>query len=124
MAASPVLCDTGAAKFMNTRLRRVLLGLPFAIALAVILWMAHSTMVLRQEPVYQGKPLSYWVTRVGEIEEFNGAPEDAVAAIRSIGPKAVPFLLKWMPQRKPQRPALLQRFMEWFSGWFSHPEVK
>jgi hypothetical protein len=109
---------------MNARSRLVLLGLPFAILIAVILWVAHPTMALRNEPVYQGKPLSYWVTRVGQIEEFHGAPEDAVAAIRSIGPKAVPFLLEWMPHRKPQRPVLVEQFSQWFSRWFFHPTSK
>jgi hypothetical protein len=51
-----------------------------------------------EEPAYQGKPLRYWVTKVGKIEEYHGAPEDAVAAIRAIGAKAVPFLLDWMPR--------------------------
>ena len=49
---------------------------------------------LGKEPVYKGIPLSSWVDKVGQ---YNGAPEDAVAAIRAIGPKAVPFLLEWMP---------------------------
>src|SRR5271157_5129383 len=60
-----------------------------------------------EEPVYDGKPLSYWVTKAGQIEEFNGVPEDAVAAIRAIGPKAVPFLLNWMP-----RPETLHQYAD------------
>lgn len=59
---------------------------------------------LGKEPVYQGKPLSSWVDKVGEIERYNGAPEDAVAAIRAIGPKAVPFLLEWMPHPGAEHP--------------------
>ncbi len=57
-----------------------------------------------EQPVYQGKPLSYWVTRVGEIEEYNGAPEDAVQAIQVIGTNAVPFLLDWMPHPGAEHP--------------------
>lgn len=59
---------------------------------------------LGKEPVYQGIPLSSWVDKVGQIERYNGAPEDAVAAIRAIGSNAVPFLLEWMPQPQAHRP--------------------
>ncbi|HTV43266.1 MAG TPA: HEAT repeat domain-containing protein [Candidatus Sulfotelmatobacter sp.] len=58
---------------------------------------------LGQEPVYQGVPLSAWVIKAGQFD-YNGAPEDAVAAIRAIGPKAVPFLLEWMPRPGAEQP--------------------
>lgn len=63
-----------------------------------------SRIALREEPFYEGKPLSFWVKKVGQIEEYNGAPEDAVAAIRAIGPRAVPFLLEWTPHPGAERP--------------------
>jgi HEAT repeats len=66
---------------------------------------------LGKEPVYQGKPLSVWVIKVGQIEKYNGAPEDAVAAIRAMGPKAVPFLLEWMPHPGAEKP------VEGAPGW-------
>ena len=66
---------------------------------------------LGKEPVYQGQPLSLWVMKVGQIERYNGAPEDAVAAIRAIGPQAVPFLLEWMPHPGVENP------VEGFPGW-------
>jgi len=59
---------------------------------------------LGKEPVYQGKPLSFWVDKIGQIERYNGAPKDAIEAIRAIGPKAVPFLLEWMPHPGAERP--------------------
>ncbi len=80
---------------MKTRWRPLLLGLGFALLLATAFLVGH-----REEPVYQGKPLSYWVTKLGS-DELHGAPKDAVAAIRAIGPKAVPFLLEWMPHDHP-----------------------
>jgi hypothetical protein len=58
---------------------------------------------LGEEPVYQGKPLSVWVVKLGS-DELHGAPKDAIAAIRVIGPKAVPFLLAWMPHPDAKRP--------------------
>ncbi len=66
---------------------------------------------LGSEPVYQGKPLSLWVIKAGQIERFNGAPADAVAAIRSIGTNAVPFLLEWMPHPGAERTA--EGFPDW-----------
>lgn len=66
---------------------------------------------LGQEPVYQGKPLSAWVIKAGQIEEYNGVPEDAAAAIRTIGPKAIPFLLEWMPRPGAEQP------VEGAPGW-------
>ena len=66
---------------------------------------------LGKEPVYQGKPLSLWVIKAGQIERFNGAPEDAVAAIRAIGFKAVPFLLEWMPHPGVEEP--VEGYPDW-----------
>ncbi len=66
---------------------------------------------LGKEPVYQGKPLSSWVDKVGQIERYNGAPEDAVAAIRAIGSNAVPFLLEWMPHPGAEQP--VEGFPDW-----------
>lgn len=66
---------------------------------------------LGQEPVYQGKPLSVWVIKAGQIEEYNGAPEDAVEAIRAIGTNAIPFLLEWMPHPGAEQP------VEGAPGW-------
>src|SRR5437899_11447096 len=94
---------------MKKRWRLVLAGLGFAILLATVFMLGRL-----KEPTYQGKPLSYWVARLGS-DEIHGAPKDAVAAIRAIGPKAVPFLLEWMPHRQPHRPAWLTRIWEWCS---------
>jgi hypothetical protein len=59
---------------------------------------------LGEEPVYQGKRLSAWMDKFGENEEYNAPKEDAVAAVRAIGPKAVPFLLAWMPHPGQEKP--------------------
>ena len=58
---------------------------------------------LGKEPVYEGIPLSSWVTRLGS-DEIHGAPEDAVTAVRAIGSNAVPFLLEWMPHPGAEHP--------------------
>lgn len=66
---------------------------------------------LGKEPVYDGKPLSSWVDKVGEIERYDGAPKDAVQAIQTIGPKAVPFLLEWMPSPGAEKP--VEGYPDW-----------
>jgi hypothetical protein len=114
---------------VNPRRRQFLLG--FALLLAVALGLfftappqlkppeSSSTPVVRlppvptEEPIYQGRPLRYWVIKAGQIEEYNGVPPDAAAAIRAIGSNAVPFLLKWMP-----RPEMLHQEKEsGVPGW-------
>jgi HEAT repeat protein len=99
------------AGLMKTRRRLLLVGLAFAILLVTAFLIGH-----REEPVYQGKPLSYWVTRLGS-DELHGARKDAVEAIRAIGPKAVPYLLEWMPHGQPRRPPWLERSWQWCLGW-------
>ena len=98
----------------NSRLRQLLFGFGLIIVVAavfiglkaaarrsaapVVRWPA----VPHEEPVYQGKPLSYWVIRAGDIG-LNGAHQDAIEAIRAIGSNAVPFLLDWMPHYETTR---------------------
>jgi len=60
------------------------------------------------EPTYQGQPLSDWIKILNggwlssrwwpEINEIEGGAE-AEQAIEHIGPSAVPFLLKRIPER-------------------------
>jgi hypothetical protein len=72
---------------------------------------------LGKEPVYKGKPLSFWVNKIGQIERYNGTPQDAIEAIRAIGPKAVPFLLEWMPHPGAERP--VEGFPECEFAWWA-----
>jgi hypothetical protein len=74
---------------------------------------------LGKEPVHQGKPLSWWVFRLGE-DELHGAPPEAVEAVRAVGAKAVPFLLEWMPHPGAERP--VEGYPDWSdveSGWWA-----
>ena len=95
---------------MNTRMRQLLVGLGLLVAVAGFLWFkapfqqSHAPVVRlpavpHEQPVYQGKTLSYWVIKAGKID-LDGAPKDAIEAIRAIGSNAVPFLLDWMPRRE------------------------
>ena len=74
---------------------------------------------LGKEPVYEGIPLSSWVTRLGS-DEIHGAPEDALTAVRAIGSNAVPFLLEWMPHPGAEEP--VEGFPNWSdveSAWWA-----
>jgi hypothetical protein len=98
---------------MNTRVRQLLIGLGLLIAVGGFLWFKTPTRVKppqqspapvvrlpavpHEQPVYQGKPLSYWVIEA-EKRDLDGTPKDAIEAIRAIGSNAVPFLLDWMPR--------------------------
>lgn len=70
-----------------------------------------------RQPAYGGKQLREWVTELGE-ETKPGAPPDKEAeqAIRHIGSRAVPYLLRWIPsesspwQRK--LPGLAEQWLE------------
>src|ERR1039458_2870658 len=95
---------------MNTRMRQLLIGLGLLVAVVGFLWFkapfqqSHAPVVRlpvvpHEQPVYQGKPLSHWVIKAGEID-LNGVNKDAIEAIRVIGSNAVPFLLDWMPRRE------------------------
>jgi HEAT repeat protein len=63
-------------------------------SLLVVLLIAFAWFLLRQgEPVYQGKPLSYWLDpkRVGQGDE-----QEADIAIRAMGTDAIPTLLSML----------------------------
>jgi hypothetical protein len=66
------------------------------------------------------------VTTVGRIEDSadNAVPTNAITAIRAISPKAVPFLLEWMPHRMPQRPVFVDRFLDFVPRRFLKPKPK
>ncbi len=53
-----------------------------AVCLSVAIWLRP------REPMYQGKPVSYWVDRLLEPD-----PGPAQIAVREFGPKATPFIL-------------------------------
>ncbi len=77
---------------MKPRIRNTLILL-LAAVLGCVLWQALSY----REPVYQGRPLTYWLAAF-EIEEFPGKPDfnEGVNAVRAAGTKAVPILLRML----------------------------
>src|SRR5438105_61664 len=71
--------------------RLILIVVPVAALVIALVWGTTRA----REPEYQGKKLSEWVDLISrEIDPSR--PTEADIAIRQIGPKAVPYLVKWM----------------------------
>jgi len=72
--------------------RRILFYLAAGIFLAWFAWLVLTP----HEPVYQGKPLSVWLEEANESEvvDYDSANPEAVNAIRQIGIKALPELVR------------------------------
>src|SRR3954469_24062050 len=66
-------------------------------ATACVIWILIVLFQNRREPVYNSKPLSYWVTHVNDI-----TPEGPTArmAVYEIGAPAVPYLIKQLERRE------------------------
>jgi peptidoglycan/xylan/chitin deacetylase (PgdA/CDA1 family) len=62
-----------------------------AAFLAALLWFALPP----SEPKYKGVTLSRWLERYGYEVDADQERNEAAEAVRHIGPKAIPFLLKW-----------------------------
>jgi len=66
-----------------------------AVLLAALLAVVGWQVMRRQEPVYQGKPLSSWLI----ASATTGSPEaqeQANAAVRQVGTNALPTLLRML----------------------------
>ncbi len=71
------------------------LGLLALVALALVVFFCTQ----KREPVYEGKPLSYWL--LVSPEGPNGAAAEKNNAIHAIGSNAVPFLVRWESYERP-----------------------
>jgi hypothetical protein len=80
---------------MSNRQRMTL----FVVLSATIVLLVYMVLVWNQpkEPVYQGKPLSYWV--FANARPVDKDRPDPAAAIFATGTNAVPYLLKWAEQK-------------------------
>jgi HEAT repeat protein len=93
---------------MGKRLQ-ITLAVVLVVLAGVILWLA-----LREpEPIYQGKPLTSWLTEriYGQMDEYGPEPADpARDAIRAIGTNALPVLLKMLHTKdSPLKGKLIER---------------
>jgi len=78
-------------------IRRQRLTLFAAFAAAIVLAMVLLGWNRSKEPIYQDKPLSYWM--LANARRVNKDQPDPAAALSAIGSNAVPYLLKWAQQR-------------------------
>jgi HEAT repeat protein len=65
-----------------------------AAVVVVIVGLSSAVWLRPREPEYAGKPLSYWVDQIATTNLH----DQAIVAIRAIGPKAVPILLTEVTQ--------------------------
>ncbi len=88
--------------------KRALIVSASAIAVAII---AALFWPDQKEPEYQGKKLSDWLMTYYKHED------ETKAAVRSIGNRATPLLLKWIRENDPakyaKRKALYRKFPDW-----------
>ena len=77
-----------AAMQMKTRFAILLLGVFVAVSLG---WLIRKPD--QPEPIYQGKPVSYWVNDGFSLPPGGDDRPPAESAFRSMGSNAVPFLI-------------------------------
>jgi HEAT repeat protein len=67
--------------------------------LSALLLVMSCSKPLGSEPLYKGRPLSYWAMMTQD-QDLDSQPSDqaieAIEAVRAIGPAAIPYLLKWI----------------------------
>src|SRR5208337_1192239 len=80
---------------MGKRGRMVVVALAVAL-LAVMAWAVLRAPALGPDPVYNGKPLSYWLLAFNPAPRTPNRPaaHEAFEALRQIGSNAVPTLLQ------------------------------
>ena len=77
--------------------RRVAITLLSIAALGVVVWIFLSAR--ESEPVYQGKPLRYWLTLYTHGYSPSNPGDQADRAVREIGTNAIPTLLEMLQEK-------------------------
>jgi HEAT repeat protein len=112
---------------MLKKRRRVLL----AVAVMVILGAAIVLSLAPWEPVYQGKPLRFWLQayRIPPVSGLAPAvidpdapsPDEAGKAIRAMGTNAIPTLLRMLQY---QEPSLKVSLRDYLTRWFPRLRIR
>ncbi len=100
--------------------RTVVLLIPLAVALAALLWALHQPR--DQEPTYNGRTLSQWLTTAIDCRFTDAAQaRQATNAVHHIGTNALPRLIKWLDCEIPKwRDNLADRLPR---QAFTHPRL-
>jgi HEAT repeat protein len=89
---------------------RVLIAIAAVAILAVLAWGVLRSSATAPEPVYKGKPLSYWLQGYGFTYNATNRPnyQDAQIAMMAAGTNAIPVLLRMLrAQDSPLKTRLL-----------------
>src|SRR6266487_5372458 len=95
------------------RNRLILLLIAAAVSLTLLLLVVPR----RREPVYQGRPLGFWMARLAGHDPITGRDQEA---LEEIGSSAVPYVLKALERDTAERAQ--GRFakslqLEWHKFW-------
>lgn len=111
-------------ELLHASLRTPLNSRTKTIALFLVLFAFGAWWMLRppREPIYEGKPLSWWFTdgmQVPDAQRLDGE------ALKSLGPDALPWLIHqagrarcWNPEELFVNASPLQRAALWIKHWF------
>jgi len=77
--------------------KRLAILIGFGILAISIVWLCQydPSQVFSLEPKYEGHTLNYWMDH-WYVNDWGGGNTEAMAALKSMGAKAVPYLLDWM----------------------------
>jgi hypothetical protein len=89
---------------------RILIALTAVALLGVLAWVMLGAPSSPPEPVYKGKPLSYWLRGYGFPSTNGPSRYDADGAISAVGTNAIPTLLRMLCERDV---SLKSKFLNW-----------
>jgi len=91
--------SSGTASRLRTRTAYLL---RIAAAITLVMWVAGC----QQEPLYQGKPVTYWLDQL-DLKPDASEPREA---LRQIGTNAIPILINRLRSKAPLSSRLVERY--------------
>jgi hypothetical protein len=93
---------------MKTKRYHMLLVVLLVAVVGGLAW----EVVRQREPMYQGKPLSYWLDGYSQPPLTNVTPTQADAAVRQLGTNSFPELFRRLQQRDSGFKIMIMRLLE------------
>ncbi|MDB6112696.1 MAG: repeat-containing protein, partial [Pedosphaera sp.] len=93
---------------MKTKWFRIVLVVLLLAVAGGLAWQASR----QREPMYQGKPLSYWLGGYDSPPLTNVTPSQADAAVRQLGTNAFPVLFRRLQQRDSEFRITIMRLLQ------------